>query len=265
MFITWNVLEWIIFVAAVLWALGTNLNVRKHYKASKTPVIPANTFAFVQAVSVVFILVLRYSPLNLIWLFLLSYVAGYFALRIEALRWTAWAYGYLIALSIPSNWAAAKEAPSREEHDQKTHDAPNNEKAPRQMLFIWGVAEILAALGISFFSSGETGVLYWVTAAIFAILMLSGLICLKDGFFASDADIRKKMTGGGRNDFEPKTRNYYIERIKHINDTYHVFLIAVMILLILQYSSIAVPEKNVMEGILVVVTAVFGIPVILFW
>jgi len=76
-----HVLEWVVLIAASLWALTTNIIVRQHYKESKAPTIPANTFALVQLLSVIGVVVLRRSPLHLLWLFPLSYLAGFIALR----------------------------------------------------------------------------------------------------------------------------------------------------------------------------------------
>jgi hypothetical protein len=106
---TWNIFEWIIFFVGAMFALGTNHTVRKHYKTDQTPAIPANTFALIQTVSVIFILISKYSPFNLIWIFLLSYILGFLALKVSVLQWIAWLYGYLLALTIPSNWSNPKE------------------------------------------------------------------------------------------------------------------------------------------------------------
>ncbi len=45
-------LEWGILILAGLWALLTNITVRRHYKSSTTPQIPTNTFAMMQLLSV---------------------------------------------------------------------------------------------------------------------------------------------------------------------------------------------------------------------
>jgi hypothetical protein len=97
-------LEWTVLILAALWALLTNIHVRNHYKHSAAPVIPANTFALVQTFSVVGLLVLRKSPLHLLWLFPLSYFAGFLARRFKPLAFFPWLYGYALSSTIPSNW-----------------------------------------------------------------------------------------------------------------------------------------------------------------
>lgn len=99
-----KVLEWVVLLPAALWALLTNITVRNHYKESSTPTIPANTFALVQLLSVVGVLLLHRSPFHLLWLFPLSYLAGFIALRFKPLAFLSWLYGYLLAYSIPANW-----------------------------------------------------------------------------------------------------------------------------------------------------------------
>jgi hypothetical protein len=71
-------IAWCVLTLAALWALSTNLTVRSHYKTSSTPVLPANTFAFCQMLSVVGVLVFHRSPFHLLWLFPCSYLAGFF-------------------------------------------------------------------------------------------------------------------------------------------------------------------------------------------
>jgi hypothetical protein len=99
---TW--LEWVVLAAAGLWALLTNIAVRNHYKGSTTPQIPANTFAMIQLLSVVGVLGLHRSPFHLLWLFPVSYIAGFFTLRSRILAFLPWVYGYILAYTIPSNW-----------------------------------------------------------------------------------------------------------------------------------------------------------------
>ena len=96
--------EWVVLIAAFLWALTTNISVRNHYKVSSTPSISANTFALVQLLSVVGILVLHRSPFHLLWLFPVSYVAGFIAVRFKPLAFFSWLYGYVLAYTIPANW-----------------------------------------------------------------------------------------------------------------------------------------------------------------
>jgi hypothetical protein len=97
-------LEWAILILAGVWALLTNITVRNHYKSSATPQIPANTFAMIQLLSVVGVLVLHRTPFHLLWLFPVSYIAGFFTLRSKILAFLPWLYGYILAYTIPSNW-----------------------------------------------------------------------------------------------------------------------------------------------------------------
>lgn len=99
---TW--FKWSVFALAALWAFSTNLTVRNHYKTSSTPVLPANTFALVQALSVVGVLILHRTPLHLLWLFPFSYIAGFLSLRSRILAFLPWLCGYLLAYTIPRNW-----------------------------------------------------------------------------------------------------------------------------------------------------------------
>lgn len=72
-----------------------------------------------------------------------------------------------------------------------TTDTPA--KRSRRLLFIWGVSEIILANVILIMWRDEAGILYWIKGLIFSVVMLFGLKCLKDGFFATDADILEKM------------------------------------------------------------------------
>jgi hypothetical protein len=99
---TW--VRWSVLTVAALWALSTNLTVRNHYKTSSMPVLPANTFALFQTLSVLGVLALHRSPFHLLWLFPLSYAAGFFSLRSKVFAFLPWLYGYLLAYTIPSNW-----------------------------------------------------------------------------------------------------------------------------------------------------------------
>jgi hypothetical protein len=136
---------------------------------------------------------------------------------------------------------------------------------PRNMLVIGGIVEIVLAFFLIFFWSEETGILYWIKDLIFTLLILSGILSLKDGLFASDRDILKKTSGGDRKDFELKKRNNYVEKLKEINDTYHVFSVAVILFFILYFTNIYIPGKDIVEGILLIIITVFGIPVLMFW
>ncbi len=97
-------LKWVVLVGCALWALSTNLTVRKYYKTSSTPMLPANTFAFFRALSVVGVMVLHRSPFHLQWLFPISYLAGFFSLRSRVVAFFPWLWGYLLAYTIPKNW-----------------------------------------------------------------------------------------------------------------------------------------------------------------
>jgi hypothetical protein len=99
---TW--IKWAALTLAALWALSTNLTVRNHYKTSSTPVLPANTFALGQVLSIVGVLALHLSPFHLLWLFPCTYLAGFFSLRSRIVAFLPWLYGYLLAYTIPSTW-----------------------------------------------------------------------------------------------------------------------------------------------------------------
>jgi hypothetical protein len=96
--------ELVLLVSGVLWAFSNNWSVRNYYKSSATPMIPANTIAFVQTFSLLGILLFHFSPLHLLWLFPMSYVAGFFTMRSKILAFVPWVYGYLLAYTIPKNW-----------------------------------------------------------------------------------------------------------------------------------------------------------------
>ena len=99
---TW--LRWAVLAIGILWALCTNLTVRNHYKTSSMPMLPANTSALFQTLSVICVIVLHRSPFHILWLFPLSYVAGFLALRSKVLALLPWLYGYALSYTIPSNW-----------------------------------------------------------------------------------------------------------------------------------------------------------------
>lgn len=99
---TWP--EWTVLALAGLMAISANLTVRQHYKTSDAPMIPANTFAMVQTLSVIGVLALHKSPLHLLWLFPLSYLVGFLALRFKPLAFLPWLCGYLLSYTIPANW-----------------------------------------------------------------------------------------------------------------------------------------------------------------
>jgi hypothetical protein len=99
---TW--LEWTVLIAASLWALLTNIQVRNAYKESTTPAIAANLIALVQMLSVVGVLVLHRTPYHLLWLFPLGYFLAFFAYHFKPLTWLAWLYGYVLACTILARW-----------------------------------------------------------------------------------------------------------------------------------------------------------------
>ncbi len=139
-------------------------------------------------------------------------------------------------------------------------------KSPRHSLFIWGVVEILLAIGLLFVWSTETGILYWVRGLIFSILFLTGLLAIKDGFFASDTDIFKKTHGGNRDNFELKTKNSFLSKLKKLNDKCPgVFAVATALFMIIYLGNISIPGKEIVEGTLLVIIIILGIPVIVFW
>jgi hypothetical protein len=96
--------EWTIFAFAVIWTICTNIALRAHYASSDQPSLPANATAMAQLASVVIVTIYGYSPLHLIWLLPVSYLAGFFALRVRIVGRVAWLYGYLIAYTVPANW-----------------------------------------------------------------------------------------------------------------------------------------------------------------
>ena len=105
--------KWGIMILGGLWALSTNTSVRSHYKTTSTPALPANTFALIQAVSIIGIIALHRSPFHILWLFPVSYVAGFFSLRSKIVAFLPWLYGYLLAYTIPSNWPDSGERSRR--------------------------------------------------------------------------------------------------------------------------------------------------------
>jgi hypothetical protein len=97
-------IKWTVLILGTLWAIGTNMTLRDHYKRSQTPMITVNTFALIQTLSVVVIIAFHRSPLHLLWLFPLSYLAGFFTLRSKVLVFLPWLYGYLMLFTLPSTW-----------------------------------------------------------------------------------------------------------------------------------------------------------------
>jgi len=141
-----------------------------------------------------------------------------------------------------------------------------NKKSYRRKLFIWGIGEIILAIGVLFFWQNELGILYWIKGIIFTIIFLFGLLCIKDGFFASDTDILKKMYGGSRDNLELKNPNGFLSKLKKLQNKYPwAFVTVVVIFMILYLSNFYIPEKQIIEAILIVVIIIFGIPVIVFW
>ena len=71
--------EWTVFALAAVWTICTNIALRAHYANSDQPALPANATAMAQLVSVVIVATAGYSPLHLLWLLPISYLAGFFA------------------------------------------------------------------------------------------------------------------------------------------------------------------------------------------
>jgi hypothetical protein len=91
------VLRWAILICGSLWALSTNLTLRSYYKTSNRPQTPVNTFAMIQTTAVIGVIMLHRSAFHLLWLFPLSYLAGFFTLRYRALAFVPWLYGQAIS------------------------------------------------------------------------------------------------------------------------------------------------------------------------
>jgi hypothetical protein len=91
-----KIAEWAVLVLGAIWALMTNYTVINYYRHNTQPAIPATTFAMVQTLSVIGVLLAHYSSFHLFWLFPMSYVAGYLALRIRPLMRVVWLYGYVL-------------------------------------------------------------------------------------------------------------------------------------------------------------------------
>jgi IS66 C-terminal element/Transposase IS66 family len=86
-------IKWGILILGALWAFSTNWTLRNHFRTSSRPALPVNTFALIQTISVVSVLVLHRSPFHLLWLFPLSYLAAFFTLRSRVLAFLPWLYG----------------------------------------------------------------------------------------------------------------------------------------------------------------------------
>jgi len=97
-------IECTILISGGVWAFLTNLNLRNYYKATKRSLPTVNTFAFIQTLSVVGVLILHRSPLHLLWIFPISYIATFFTLRSKFLNFLPHLYGQIVYLTIPSNW-----------------------------------------------------------------------------------------------------------------------------------------------------------------
>jgi hypothetical protein len=97
-------INWGILILGALWAFFTNWTLRNYYKMNIAPAVPVNTFALIQTLSVVGVVVLHRSPFHLLWLFPLSYLAGFFTIRSRILAFLPWLYGYIVACTIRSNW-----------------------------------------------------------------------------------------------------------------------------------------------------------------
>ncbi len=143
-----------------------------------------------------------------------------------------------------------------------------NYKSYRHKLAIWSLIDFLLAIGILFvFLRFDTGIFYWIKGLFFSIFFMFGLLAIKDVIFASDADILKKMKGGGRKDFEPNLRtSFFVKKLKIIHDKYsYIFLIATIIFSIFHFSNIYFSGMNTIEVILIIIMIIFGLPVLMFW
>ena len=87
-----------------IWTIGTNMALRAHYAKSDLPELPANATAMAQSASVIIVAAAGYSSLHLLWLLPISYLTGYFALRVRIVGRVVWLCGYLIVYTIPANW-----------------------------------------------------------------------------------------------------------------------------------------------------------------
>jgi hypothetical protein len=140
------------------------------------------------------------------------------------------------------------------------------EKSSRYMLFIWGTSEIVLAISLAFVWQSETGVLSWIRTSIQALLTIFGLLCLKDGFFASDSDIIKKMRGGSRDNFELKTQNKFLNNLKKLENKHPLaFPILVVVFMILYFSNFYMPGKQILEILVAATGIIFSVPVLVFW
>jgi hypothetical protein len=101
---TWTVLEWAVFICGAIWTLSTNVALRKHYKNSDQPTLPANSTAMTQLIGVAVIAMAGYSPFHLVWILPIAYLVGFIALRSRFVGRIAWLYGYVVAYTISSNW-----------------------------------------------------------------------------------------------------------------------------------------------------------------
>ena len=142
-----------------------------------------------------------------------------------------------------------------------------NKKSPRYLLFVWGVGEIIIALSLLFVWQVETGILYWIKDLLFCAFLITGLLSLKDGIFASDADILKKMEGGGRDKFESTPQTYsFIKILKKIQDMFPGgFAVVTILFFVFYFGSFYMPGKNIIEGILITLMIILGLPVLIFW
>ena len=96
----WSIWEWALFTIAGVWALLKNLALREHYRHYNFPDLRANSEALIQLTSFAAIGAEGYSPYHLIWLFALSFLSAFLALRITFCTWIAWLYGFMIASTV---------------------------------------------------------------------------------------------------------------------------------------------------------------------
>jgi hypothetical protein len=57
-----TLVQWAVFALAAIWAISTNIALRKHYKNSDQPALPANVTALTQLTGVVAVAVAGCSP-----------------------------------------------------------------------------------------------------------------------------------------------------------------------------------------------------------
>lgn len=66
-------------------------------------------------------------------------------------------------------------------------------KAIRRQLILWGVLELVFAVGLVFVWGVHSGIWYVVKGVIFTIFSYFGVNCLWDAFRTSDAELFRKV------------------------------------------------------------------------